>query len=79
MGFITYYLVLIINPKGRILVRLNFFRNNLEMVWLWQPMCKWLYVRIATEISVAIHTSLKCTSFLHKSLEFDFLYEHADP
>jgi len=40
MGFIIYYLVLIVNPMGRILVRK--FRNNLEM--LCHPICNWLSV-----------------------------------
>ena len=42
MGCTIYYLVLIINPMGRILVRWNFFRNNLGM--LWHTICNWLYV-----------------------------------
>ena len=37
MGFIMYYLVLIVNPMGRILVRWESFRNNLEM--LCHPIC----------------------------------------
>jgi len=32
MGFIICYLVLIVNPMGRILVRCKSFRNNLEML-----------------------------------------------
>ena len=40
MGFIMYYSVLIVNRMGRILVRWNFLRNNLEM--LCHPICKWL-------------------------------------
>ena len=40
MGFITYYLVLIVNPMGRILVRRKRFSNNLEM--LCHPICNWL-------------------------------------
>jgi len=39
MGFIIYYLVLIVNPMGRILVRSKSFRNNLEM--LCHPICNW--------------------------------------
>jgi len=42
MGFIIYYLVLIVNLMGRILVRWKGFRNNLEM--LCHPICNWLYV-----------------------------------
>jgi len=41
MGFIIYYLVLIVNPMGRILVRWRSFRKNLEM--LCHPICNWLY------------------------------------
>jgi len=41
MGFIIYYLVLLVNPMGRILVRWNRFRNNLEM--LRHSICNWLY------------------------------------
>jgi len=40
--FIIYYLVLIVNPMGRILVRWKSFRNHLEM--LWHPICNWLYM-----------------------------------
>jgi len=42
MGFIIYYLVLIANPMGRILVRRKSFRNNLEI--LCHPICNWLYM-----------------------------------
>jgi len=42
MGFINYYLVLIVNPMGRMLVRWKSFRNNLEM--LCHPICNWLYM-----------------------------------
>jgi len=31
MGFIIYYLVLIVNPMGRILVRWNSIRNHLDL------------------------------------------------
>ena len=34
MEFIIYYLALIVNPMGRILVRWKVFRNNLEMLCL---------------------------------------------
>jgi len=44
MGFIIYYLVLIVNPMGRILVRWKSFRNSLEM--LCHPICNRLYIRI---------------------------------
>jgi len=43
MGFIIYYLVLIVHPMGRILVRWNFFRNILKM--LCHPICNWLYIQ----------------------------------
>jgi len=41
LGFIIYYLVLIVNPMGRILVRKKSFRDNLEMQC--HPICSWLY------------------------------------
>ena len=40
MGFIIYFLVLIVNPMGRILIHWKSFRNNLEM--LCHPICNWL-------------------------------------
>jgi len=42
MGFIIGYLVVIVNPMGRIMVRCKRFRNNLEM--LCQPICNRLYM-----------------------------------
>ena len=42
MGFVIYYLALILNPMGRILVRWKSFRDNLEV--LCHPICNWLYV-----------------------------------
>ena len=42
MGFIIYYLVLIVNPMDKILVRWKSFRNHLEM--LCHPICNWLYL-----------------------------------
>jgi len=41
MGFIFYYLVLIVNPMGRTLVRWKSFRSNLEM--LCHPIYNWLH------------------------------------
>ena len=41
MGLIIYYLVLIVNPMGRILVRWKGFRINLEI--LCHPICNWMY------------------------------------
>jgi len=41
MGFIIYYLILIVNPMGKILVCWKSFRINLEM--LCHPICSWLY------------------------------------
>jgi len=50
MGFIMYYLVLIVNPMGRILVRWKGFKNHLEIQchsicnWLWlYAMCHCVY------------------------------------
>jgi len=58
MGFIIYYLVLIVNPMGRILVRWNFFRNNIEM--LCHPICNWMYICIFKhmDIRISIPTSV---------------------
>ena len=41
MGFILYYLVLIVNPMGRILVRWKSVKNNFEI--LCRPICHRLY------------------------------------
>jgi len=51
MGFIIYYLVLIVNPIGRILVRRKSFRNNLEIVW--HAICNGLYhmTDVSTDVS----------------------------
>jgi len=46
MGFIIYYLVLIVNPMGRILVRWKKFRNHLGM--LCHPICIRLYIPKST-------------------------------
>jgi len=55
MGFIIYYLVLIVNPMGRIWVRWKSFRNNLEM--LCHPICNWLYIlwTYAMNLRVPLH------------------------
>jgi len=50
MGFIIYYLVLIVNPMGLILVRWKKIINNLEM--LCHPICNWLYVWECTCVRV---------------------------
>ena len=42
MGFIIYYLVLVVNPIGRLMVRWKDFRNNLEIPC--HPICNGLYV-----------------------------------
>jgi len=45
MGFIVstiYYVVLIANPMGRIVVRLKKIINHLEI--LYHPTCNWLYI-----------------------------------
>jgi len=41
MGFIIYYMVLIVNPMGRVLVRWKSLKNNLEI--LCHPICNRLY------------------------------------
>jgi len=50
MEFIIFYLVLIVNPVGRILVRWKSFRNNLEM--LCHSICNWLYINIYSSATV---------------------------
>ena len=54
MGFIIYYLVLIVNPMGRILVRWNFVGNNLEI--LCHPICNWLYNMYTSYIMYNLYT-----------------------
>jgi len=49
MGLIIYYLVRIVNPMGRILVRWNLFGNNLEI--LYHPICNWLYNMYTSDIT----------------------------
>jgi len=44
MGFIIYYLVRIVNPMGRILVRWKRFKNNLEIQC--HPICNRLYHKL---------------------------------
>jgi len=53
MGFIIYYLVLIVNPMGRILVRWKSFRNILDM--LCHPVCNWLYHPISLCLSITLY------------------------
>ena len=53
MGFIISYLVLIVNPMGRILLRRKSFTNNLEI--LCHPICNWLYIDIHTHVYINIH------------------------
>jgi len=50
MGFIIYYLVLIVNPMGRILVRWKHLRSNLET--LCHPICSCLYVYVLLNMHV---------------------------
>jgi len=53
MGFIIHYLVLIVNPMGRILLRWKRFRNNLEM--LCHPICNWLCQFLFIRLSHVIY------------------------
>jgi len=55
-GFIIYYLVLIVNPMGRILVCWKSFRNNLEM--LCHPIYNWLYLERRTHMNESCHANL---------------------
>jgi len=57
MGCTIYYLVLIVNPMGRILVRWNSFTNNLEM--LCHPICNWLYTSHAGVLIHELHMYTK--------------------
>ena len=50
MGIIIYYLVLIVIPMGRILVRWKSSGNNLEM--LCHPICNWLYFNLISNEKV---------------------------
>jgi len=71
MGYIIYYLVLIVNPMGRILVRLKSFRNNLEM--LCHLICNRLYIQRVSEYTYnttyrgceTTHTIPGCPSCIH--------------
>ena len=49
----SHYVVLIVNPMGRNMVRRFLFRNNLEI--LCHPICNWLQV-----IYIYIYTRLVC-------------------
>jgi len=67
MGFIIYYLVLIVNPMGRILVRWKHFWNNLEM--LCHPICNWLYcINVAANCTKRKVIGLFCKRALQKRL-----------
>jgi len=53
MGFIIYYVVLIVNPMGRILVRWKSFRKNLEIQC--HPICNRLYfISLAITYSISL-------------------------
>jgi len=57
MGFIIYYLVLLVNPMGRILVRRKWLTNNLEIVC--HPICNRMYLYVPrpsyTQVLCATH------------------------
>jgi len=65
MGFIMHYMVLIVNPMGRILVRWKRFRNNLEM--LCHPICNWLYRKMTYWIPMT-YQSQKISDRIHHRL-----------
>ena len=83
--FINYYLVLIVNPMGRILVRWKSFRNHLEM--LCHPICNWLYISFTYKCSTLWHICMLDSlahlqvSFAHLQVSFahiqiSFAHEH---
>ena len=53
MGCTIYFFVLIVNPMGRILLRWNFLRNNLEM--LCHPICNWLHLQTYWYVTRRMH------------------------
>ena len=55
MEFLIDYLVLIVNPMGRILVRRKSFRNHLEM--LCRPICNCLYLETHLRVSRTCSTT----------------------
>jgi len=76
MGFIIYYLVLVVNPMGRILVHWKSFRNNLEM--LCHPICNWLYVSLRDDVNNDFCNFLRTyISFLKKeNTEHKCVFSH---
>ena len=54
MGLIIYYLVLIVNPIGGILVRRKSFKSNLKM--LCDLTCNWLYLDIYLDLTSYLDT-----------------------
>ena len=69
MEFVTYYLVLIITPMGRILIRWKSFRDNLEIlrhpicnrlymeyICIW--MCTWKFIHIYMQICMCIYVCI---------------------
>ena len=60
MGFIIYYLVLIVNPMGRILVRWKSFKNNLEIQC--HPTCNRLYLEdlLTSYLRITWENYLRC-------------------
>jgi len=61
MGFILYYLVLIVNPMGRILVRWKSCKKNLEI--LCHPVCNRLYIHIKYRLCL---TYLACDACIRQ-------------
>jgi len=63
IGFIIYYLVLIVNPMDRILVRWKSFRHILEM--LWPPICNRLYHYTRTYPYAWRHICMYVYTYIH--------------
>jgi len=70
VGFIIYYLVQIVNPMGRILVRWTSFENHLEIQC--HPICYRLH--LASALCTAARTSV-LKSQLHS--HFDYIHVHS--
>jgi len=75
MGFIIYYLVLIVNPMGRILVRWKSFRNKLEMhATLSAIGCTMRLIRSVNHVLSACLCRLNVRSLLQNIVSFIGLF-----
>ena len=74
MVLVMFYLVLNVNPMGRILVRWKSFKNNLEM--LCHPICNWLYVNMYIHIYIYTHINSYIYIYLHMRI-YIYMYMYA--